>query len=244
MRIIRFVSGVALLSAMSLATPRIAAFAQAEDLATAQPCPIDVQAIRVAGDPNAATILTRSVPARGATIIVYGATTRWSAPIDRYATAPLRSGDQKEYSFVVRAPGPIEAVLYEPPIGVCLSHAVVRDRSDYDGPDVERPILALANAQALEPIACATRYAPATTIEAARPTMPSEAAILGISGFVVVLVTIDVHGQPTKARVMSSPGSILNTPSIQAAMNSRFSPEIFRCHSIPGTYAFGVVYGP
>jgi hypothetical protein len=240
---IRLIAHTALLCAISLAAPGTIASAQAEDPSTAKPCPIDLQATRVAGDPNAATIRTRSIPAHDGTIVAYGAVTRWSAPIDRYATAPLRYDGQNEYSFVVRAPGRIEAVLYEPPGGGCLAHAVVRERNGYDGPDLERPLLVLSNAQPLEPINCATRYAAATTIEAARPEMPPSAPVLGVEGTVYVLVTIDARGQPINAKVMSSPGSILNTPSVEAAMHSIFSPEIFRCHSVPGTYVFGVMYG-
>lgn len=244
MRIFTLIAGAALLCAVSLPAPQAAVSAEAEDLATMKPCPIDFGATRVAGDPNAATIRTRSVPAPGWTIVAYGATTRWSAPVDRYATAPLRYGGQKEYSFVVRAPGPIEAILYEPPHHECVAHTAVRDRTGYDAPDVERPTVALGDAQPLEPIACAKRYAPATTIEAFEPETPSGAPLLGVSGTVYVLVTLNVRGEPTNARVLSSPGSVLNMPSVQAAMNSIFSPEIFRCHSVPGIYVFGVSYGP
>jgi hypothetical protein len=236
--------GAALLCAVSLPLPGTAASSLTDDLATTNPCPMDLEVTRVAGDPNAATVRMRSAPAPGWTVTAYGATTRWSAPVGPYATAPLRYDDQKEYSFVVRAPGPIEAVLYEPPTGECISHAALRDRNGYDGPDVERPSVALTNAQAVEPIACAKRYAPATTIQAAEPETPASAPILGVSGTVYVLVTIDVHGQPTNAKVIRSPGSLLNTPSVEAALHSTFSPEIFRCHSVPGTYVFGVSYLP
>ncbi|HTD35336.1 MAG TPA: energy transducer TonB [Candidatus Elarobacter sp.] len=218
-----------------------AAPAQSDNLA-ATTCRIDLQATRIAGEPNAVTVRLRSVPHPGVTITAYGATTQWSAPIGAYATAYTGRGEDKEYSFVVRAGGPIEALLYQRASPPCTTRAAVRDRNGYDGPDVERPTLALGDPKPLEPINCAQRYAPATTLDAFEPKYPPMAEQQQITGVVLVLVSIDEFGKPTRALIQSSPSRLLNPASIDAALRSTFSPEIFRCHTVPGDYVFGVFW--
>ncbi|HEX3465849.1 MAG TPA: energy transducer TonB [Candidatus Elarobacter sp.] len=236
------VSAAAFASAVPLTAPRANVSAQTEDLASATPCHIGFQATKIPGMPNAVTIRLGSVPAPDATITAYGATTQWSAPIGPYATASIGPGDHKQYSFVARAGGPIEAVLYQRANPACTSHATVRERAAYDGPDVERPTLTLAAAKPLEPINCAQRYAPATTLVASEPVTPPLAQQQRISGVVQVLVSIDVFGKPTRAVIQSSPSVIFNAGSIDAALRSTFQPETFRCHSVPGDYIFSVYY--
>jgi Gram-negative bacterial TonB protein C-terminal len=242
-RRISLIAAGAIVAAACLGAPPSPASAQSEDFATAESCKIGFYATRIPGTPNAVTIRLRSVPSPGATITAYGATTQWSAPIDRYATVPFRRGNAKEYGFIARAPGPIEAVLYQRADQACTSHAIVRDRNDYDAPDdIERPTLALTTAKALDPINCAQRYAPATTLIAAEPLTPPLAQNLGTSGVVQVLVSIDVFGHATNARILSSPSTLLNKPSIAAALQSTFRPEIFRCHTVPGDYVLSISY--
>ena len=243
MRTLVVVLSIAFAAAAPLAAPPARVSAQTDDLASAKTCRNALQATTIAGTPNAVTVRLRSVPDPGATITAYGATTQWSAPIGPYATVPLGRSDEKEYSFVVRADAPIEAVLYHRASPACTSHAAVRERdSDEDGPEVERPTLTLAGAKPLEPIYCAQRYAPATTLFAARPETPAIAQIAGISGVVQVLVSVDEFGKPTRAVVQSSPSNVLNKASIDAALQSTFRPETFRCHTVPGDYIFSVFY--
>lgn len=217
------------------------ASAQTENRAST-PCPIGVQATKIPGTANAVTVRLGSAPTPGWTITAYGATTQWSAPIGPYATASVGSGVRKEYSFVVRADGPIEAILYQRANVPCTGHAAVREPNSYDGPDVERPTIVLADTKPLEPINCALRYAPATTLIASAPVVPQIAQQLGISGVVQVLISIDEFGKPTRAVIQSSPSAVLNAASIDAAMRSTFRPEIFRCHTVPGEYIFSVSY--
>lgn len=231
----------ALVAAGFLGTPGSQASAQTNNPA-ASPCPIAVRATTIAGTPNAVTVRLNSAPAPGSTITAYGATTQWSAPIGAYATASYGSGAWKEYSFVVRADGPIEAILYQRANGPCTGHAAVRERNGYDGPDVERPTLVLADAKPLEPINCALRYAPATTLIASEPLVPQIAQVQRINGVVQVLISVDEFGKPTRAVIQSSPSPVLNDAAIDAAMRSTFRPEIFRCHSVPGDYIFSVYY--
>jgi TonB family protein len=234
------ITSAVLLGAASL-PPATTTSAQTVDPWSAAPCPIGVNATRIAGTPDAVIVRLRSVPAPGATITAYGTATAWSGTIDRYATAAL-GNDRNEYSFVARAGGPIEAILYQPPDATCIGRAVVRGRDYFDGADVERPTLVLGDAQPLAPINCAHRYAPPSTVVAFQPVTPQAAQAARITGTVMVLVTIDEFGKPTHARIQSSPSAVLNQPSIDAALRSVFSPEIFRCRSVPGSYIFGVSY--
>ncbi|HTD36105.1 MAG TPA: energy transducer TonB [Candidatus Limnocylindrales bacterium] len=242
-RTLALIASAAFATAAPLAAPPATVSAQTGGLASLKTCRNGLQATTIAGTPNAVTVGLRSVPDPGATITAYGATTQWSAPIGPYATASLGRSDEKEYSFVVRADGPIEAVLYHRSNPACTTHAAVRERdSDEDGPEVQRPTLALGDPKPLEPIYCAQRYVPATTLFAARPATPPIAQIAGISGVVLVLVSVDEFGKPTRAVIDSSPSSVLNKASIDAALQSTFRPEIFRCHTVPGDYIFSVFY--
>lgn len=242
MRTLAFIVAAAFAAAPPPAAPPTAASAESDNVSAGKTCGIGLQATKIAGTPNAVTVRLRSAPHPGATITAYGATTQWSAPIGPYATASVGRGDAKEYSFVVRADGPIEAVLYQRANPPCTTQAAVRERTSYDGPDVERPTLALGAPKPLDPINCAQRYAPATTVVASEPKTPPIAQQQGVTGVVNVLVSIDEFGKPTRAVIQSSPSRLLNDASIDAALRSTFSPEIFRCHSVPGDYIFTVFY--
>jgi len=207
------------------------------------PCAFGFDATAVPGDPNAATVrLTFASPLPGGTVTAYGTTTRWSGTVDRFAS--VKRDNTTEYSFVVRADAPIEAVIYQPPNAGCLAHAGVHPRNGYQGPDVQRPTIALADPQPLEPIACARRYASPTTLHAAEPVTPQAAMENGVSGTVSVAVTLDDRGRPKSAAILRSPSPFVNEVSISAAMRSDFSPEIFRCITVPSVYVFVVDYMP
>lgn len=242
MRTLAFILAATLVAAAPLAAPPTAASPQTESDAAVRTCGIGLQATKIEGTPNAVTVRLGSPPAPGATITAYGTTTQWSAPIGPYAIASVARGEYKEYSFVVRAGGPIEALLYQRANPPCTTHAAVRERNSYDGPDVERPTLALGDAKPLDPINCAQRYAPATTLDAFEPKYPPIAQQQRITGVVVVVVSIDQFGKPTRAVIQSSPSRLLNPASIDAALRSTFSPETFRCHTVPGDYIFGVFW--
>jgi Gram-negative bacterial TonB protein C-terminal len=193
------------------------------------------------GDPNAATVrLNYAAPLPGGIVTAYGATTRWSGTVDRFAS--VKHDDTTEYSFVARADAPIEAVTYQVPKAGCLAHAGVRPRTGYDGAETERPTIALADPQPLEPIFCARRYAAPVALHAAEPMTPQAAMEQGIGGTVSVAVVLDERGRPQRAAILHTPLPLLNEASIAAAMRSEFSPEIFRCITVPSVYVFSVGY--
>jgi TonB family protein len=234
---------VQLADAASFAAPGTPVSAQAPSLASSSPCAFGFDATAVPGDPNAATVrVNYAVPQPGGTATAYGTSTRWSGTVDRFAS--VKHNDTTEYSFVVRADAPIESVVYQPPKASCLAHRGVRPRNGYDGADVQRPTIALADPQPLEPIACARRYAPPVTLHAAEPMTPQAAMEHGIGGDVSVAVTLDDRGRPKSAAILHSPSPFLNEASIAAAMRSDFSPEIFRCITVPSVYVFVVEYMP
>jgi len=237
------IAAAALLAAASLGAPWSPVSAEAPSLASAPPCAFGFDATAVPGDPNAATVRVNfAVPLPGGTVTAYGASTRWSGTVDRFAS--VKHEDTTEYSVVVRADAPIEAVAYQPPNGSCIARAGVSPRSGYNGADVERPSIALADPQPLEPISCARRYAAAVTLHGAEPVAPMAAIQQRIGGIVNVAVTLDDRGRPKSAAVLHSPSRFLNEPSIEAAMQSDFSPQIFRCLTVPSVYVFAVAYIP
>lgn len=237
------VAAGALLAAAFLGAPWSPVFAQAPSLGSAPPCAFGFDATAVPGDPNAATVRVNfAVPQPGGTVTAYGPTTRWTGTVDRFAS--VKHYETTEYSFVVRADAPIEAVAYQPPNGSCIARAGVGPRSGYNGAEVERPAIALADPQPLEPIACARRYAAAVTLHGAEPVAPMAAIQQRIGGIVNVAVTLDDRGQPKSAAVLQSPSRLLNEPSMDAAMRSDFSPQIFRCITVPSVYVFAVEYVP
>lgn len=234
------VVAAALLGSLSFSPASAADLTEA--LSTTPPCQYALRATRIPGDPNAAVVRTGYTPmGSGGTVTAYGATTLWSATVERFAR--VRWGlNREESSFVVRAPGPIEAVVFQPPQASCLSHAPISDRNAEDGPDVERPTVVAGNPESIGPLYCATRYAPPETLFAAQPRIPEIAMQQNITGAVRILVTIDDRGKPTRLAVVSSPSGLLNAAAMEAARGSTFRPETFRCHSVPGTYIFSVSY--
>lgn len=236
------VAAAALLVAASALAPPPTAAAEAPDAGAGKPCPFDVQATSVAGDPNAATVRIADVPpVSGSRVTAYGAVTRWSGTLTGFARADNRG--RAESSFTVRADGPIEGIVYEPANAACVARTAVRARTGYDGPDVQRPVIALSNAEAVEPVACARRYAAPVTLHAMEPYAPAIAVQQNIGGIVRVSVMLDEQGKPTSAAIWSSPSAILNASAMAAAKGSTYSPQIFRCRAVPSSYLFTVSYG-
>ncbi len=90
-----------------------------------------------------------------------------------------------------------------------------------------------ANQPAATPPASSTVAAPSKgvnrppeAIEIGRPKYPEMASRLGISGTVIVKVTIDENGNVTKTSVVSSPNPVLNPAAQEAAMKSKFRPRL------------------
>jgi Gram-negative bacterial TonB protein C-terminal len=242
-RTLTIVAGAVLLGTATLGLPGRAGSEPADAVQNATPCPFTVVATSVPGDPSVVVVrLSRSAVEPGGTVTAYGATTRWSGTVDRFAGVTW-DRSRRESSVLARAPGPIEAIVYQPPHSDCLAHAGVRPRNGYDGPEIQRPTVALANPQSIEPVACPQRYAAPKTLHAAEPRTPEIAMQQNIGGIVDVVVTLDDRGQPTNAVVENSPSAILNYASTAAALHSTYSPEIFRCRTVRGAYVFSVSYG-
>ncbi|HEY0382108.1 MAG TPA: TonB family protein [Candidatus Elarobacter sp.] len=62
---------------------------------------------------------------------------------------------------------------------------------------------------------------------------PAMARQQGISGIVVVGVTVDQDGKPLSTRILSSPSPILNSAALAAARAMTYTPAIYRCARSP-----------
>jgi TonB family protein len=85
---------------------------------------------------------------------------------------------------------------------------------------------------------CAVPNADARTINAAHPETPAIAQQQGITGEVVVQVTLDVNSKVTEAHVIKSPSVILNKAAIAAAQQSTFKTRIANCQPVSESYNF------
>jgi len=93
-----------------------------------------------------------------------------------------------------------------------------------------------------EPLPCGVLDRPARIINAVAPTTPRIAAQQGISGDVRVEIALDEHSEVTSAKIVASPSSLLNDPSLEAARQSTFAAEQFRCAAVPAHFIFIVTY--
>jgi hypothetical protein len=201
-------------------------------------CATDFSALRVDGDPNAVVIVADSLagPFSG-TITAYGHETKWTGTIGRAAVTEHYR--QPEASFIVRADGPIEGVEYTPPWASCTFHAVTRSPGvDDESRHIDRPVLIVNNSVAIEPANCPVPYRATRVLRTFEPSSPPAA----VYGAVSVAVAIDDEGTPQSTRVVSSPGSVLNPPAVDAARRSTYAPAIFRCQPVPSGYVFVVEF--
>jgi len=88
------------------------------------------------------------------------------------------------------------------------------------------------------PIACAVPNADARTISAAEPETPAIAQQQGITGEVVVQVSLDENSHLVSASVVKSPSALLNKAAIDAAKQSTFKTRIANCKPVADTYNF------
>jgi len=87
------------------------------------------------------------------------------------------------------------------------------------------------------PATCGTPFAPPGTVSAAEPRS------VRYNGTVYVSVTVGADGKTTSADLPEPSGSAAaDTAAKDAAARSTFSPQIFNCEPVAGTYTFGVVF--
>jgi TonB family protein len=82
------------------------------------------------------------------------------------------------------------------------------------------------------PSTCATPDRAPVLVRQVQPDTPPMALQQGITGDVVVRVTLDVSGNVTGVQVQRSPSAILNTAALAAARASTYQPGLKNC--IPG----------
>jgi uncharacterized protein YggE len=90
------------------------------------------------------------------------------------------------------------------------------------------------------PTACRRPSVPAITLRAAEPVLPWTVTRLGLSGTVIVRITLDAQSHITDAQVQSSTVEQLRAPAFEAARRSVFQTEVRDCVPRPGTYLFSV----
>ena len=205
-------------------------------------CATDFAATAVPGDPNAVVVRIHDPagPFTG-TITAYAGDRVWTGKIERSTTVD-RPRSPREVSLVVRAGDPIEGVAYSPDWATCTFHAGTRARNGYDAPDVERPVLSLADPQPVEPASCAQPYVSPVAIHAVEPYIPAIAIQERIQGTVRVGVSLDERGMPLSTRIITSPSVVLNASALNAARRSQYRGAVFRCKPVPSGYEFTVDY--
>ncbi len=143
--------------------------------------------------------------------------------------------------MLIEAPEPIRAIAFDPAGGSCALHAPIRQRTANDGPEVTSPVVALGDAQPLDPLACARPYASADVTHVVAPVIPQMAMEQGIRGTVRVAVTLDATGSVSFLEITSSPSVILNAAALDAVRASTFTPAIFRCKPVADAYLVNIL---
>jgi TonB family protein len=91
--------------------------------------------------------------------------------------------------------------------------------------------------------ACATPNAPATATQKVTPDMPEVARQMGASGTAQIEVSLDARGNVIAASVYTSTNnSALDKAALQAAQQSKYSPEIVNCAKSAGSYIYTVTF--
>src|SRR6202035_4647424 len=90
------------------------------------------------------------------------------------------------------------------------------------------------------PTACRRPNVPAMTLRAVEPVLPWKVARLGLSGTVIVRITLDAQSHVTDAQVQNSTIEQLRAPAFEAARQSVFQTEVRDCLPRPGTYLYAV----
>ena len=94
------------------------------------------------------------------------------------------------------------------------------------------------------PLTCGDPYHYERLSRGATPVYPLAAGAAGISGRATVKVTLGNDGSVVNATIYRSSGyDSLDSAAIDAAKNSSFEPETFRCVGYPGSYLFTADFG-
>jgi len=91
--------------------------------------------------------------------------------------------------------------------------------------------------------ACAVPNAPAVATTKVTPDMPEIARQMGASGTAQVKVSLDANGNVTSATIATSThNSALDRAAVQAAQQSKYSPEVDNCVKTAGSYLYVVTF--
>jgi protein TonB len=91
--------------------------------------------------------------------------------------------------------------------------------------------------------ACSAPDVPAKAVDPVTPDEPEPARDQGFTGTAKIRVDLDQTGRVVGASVYSSTGSSqLDQAALQAARESRYSPEETDCKDVPGSYLFTVQF--
>lgn len=135
--------------------------------------------------------------------------------------------------------GPSESAYTAPKEG---SENGVPQGNANTGPPATAPGTATPQPTPTKP-ACAVPNAPATTTQKVTPDMPEIARQMGASGTAQIKVSLDANGNVTAATVYTSThNSALDKAALQAAQQSRYSPEIDNCVKTAGSYLYVVTF--
>jgi TonB family protein len=97
---------------------------------------------------------------------------------------------------------------------------------------------------AAQETSCRTDYRPARAVNAASLDYPKLARIQGISGTALVEIELDQTGAVVESTIYKSSGSpTLDAAALSAANRTKYSPLIFHCEAVGGTYLFKAVFG-
>lgn len=90
---------------------------------------------------------------------------------------------------------------------------------------------------------CANPNADATATQKVTPDMPEIARQMGATGTAQIKVTLDANGNVTAVSVFRSTNNkALDQAAMQAAQQSKYSPEIRDCQKVGGSYLYTVTF--
>jgi protein TonB len=91
--------------------------------------------------------------------------------------------------------------------------------------------------------ACAVPNSPASATEKATPETPETARQMGVSGTAQIKVNLDTNGDVVSASILTSThNGALDKAALQAALQSKYSPEIDNCVKTSGSYLYIVTF--
>jgi TonB family protein len=91
--------------------------------------------------------------------------------------------------------------------------------------------------------ACANPNRVATATQKVTPIMPEIARQMGATGTAQIKVTLDANGNVTAVTVFKSTNNkALDQAALQAAQQSKYSPEFHNCQPVGGSYLYTVTF--